>query len=386
MDTICQKNKNWISYVFPWLPFFVMYSVGKLTICDGITIIGVIYCLVKTKGKVNISYNREYLYFFMMITVLHIISLLRHPENESWLNNYLFCSFFISVAIMVFPELIDEESFIKSYMLAGIVALAGLYYQAFQVYALHQAVTSIVVFPNLVRNYDQINIFGIMRPMGFFSEPQAYISFMSPLYILMLSKKNIKYAILIAISFLLSTSSTGIVVVAIISFIWGIKYVEKIQYKIVFLVVFVAIMYAFLQMNIFDFALQKLSNIDVTDNVRITNGFEMFYSLSFVDRMLGIGGGNIEHYWGIRMSNATYANSFARTLIEYGYIGTTALCGVVLKLFFVKDETVKLLLIYTIIVMFSQTIMFNAWQLLTFVVMYIYIRKVKNETEDRKYV
>lgn len=386
MYTICQKDKKWLSYVFPWLPFFVMYSIGKLSICDVITIIGVIYCIFKTKGKVKISYNREYAYFFLTITILHIISLFRHSENESWLNNYLFCIFLISAAIMLFPELIDEQSFVKSYMIAGIVALAGLYYQAFQVYVLHQAVTSIVIFPGLVSSYDQINVFGILRPMSFFSEPQAYISFMAPLFILMLSKNNIKFAILIAISFLLSTSSTGIVVVAVVSLIWGIKYIKKVQYKIMFIVAFSVMMYAFLKMNIFDFALQKLSNINVTDNVRITNGFAMFNNLSFADRMIGIGGGNIGYYWGIGMSNATYANSFAKTLIEYGYIGTATLCGVLLKLFFVKDETVKLLLIYTTVVMFGQTIIFNAWQLLTFVVMYIYIKKVKNEKEGKQYV
>ena len=217
--------------------------------------------------------------------------------------------------------------------------------------------------------------------MSFFSEPQAYISFMVPLYILLLKKKNIKFAIPVVISFLLSTSSTGILVVAIITFIWGIKYIKNVKYKVGFMAIFILFLVAFYNLDIFQFAQDKILNINVKNNVRISNGFKLFASLPFDDQIIGIGGGNSAHYWGDYLSNDNYSNSFAKILIEYGIIGAVALIIFLISQFRERNEVIQLSIIYIIVAMFGQTILFNSWQLFTFVIMYIYIQEYNKKTE-----
>ena len=88
-------------------------------------------------------------------------------------------------------------------------AMAGIFYQSFQVYILGQSVSTINIFPFLQSNSENY-LLGYDRPHSFFLEPAAYCTWILPFLCMCMKRKEHIWMVFISISILLSTSSTGI--------------------------------------------------------------------------------------------------------------------------------------------------------------------------------
>lgn len=372
-----ENSLKFLSVVFPWLSLFVMYYIGPLSIANWVCFLCIFCCIIQNKGLIRIK-NRDYLYFFLAISTIHFLSLFTHAENKSFLTNYLFCTLLTSLCILLFPEHIDFILMYKSYKIAGAVAVISILFQSIQVYVLKQYVIPILFFPRLVAE-PNIALHALKRPMGLFSEPQAFVSFILPLLILLINKKEWKYIIIIVFSIMLSTSTSGIILSAVIAFSWIMLSKEKVKYKTVAVILFAVFIILFLTTDVFSFAYQKLLDVDISDNMRITNGLKMFATLPDMDMLLGIGGGNIAYYFYESSFESIYASSFAKNLIEFGIVGGFVTLAFLVTQFRKKSILFKIFLIYFIAASFSQTIYFNNWHILTFVVMYSAYENEKKE-------
>lgn len=307
------------------------YSLGSLSLGFILMGIMVVFMFIKTR-KLRFYYPLLFLFVYML---MHDImkNIIVSVNAFSWLEKILY---FVFLGLIIGN--IDKEKFYSVYRKVGAVVMAGLFVQSVQVYILGQSVKMINILPFL--NSDSENFTKeYMRPHSFMLEPAAYVSWIMPLLIMTLQKRKLKYAIIITISILLSSSVTGILFTI---FVWlyycftGLSNYETRRSSLIMLTVIVFGIFSFTSMSIFSTSMDKLTNTSVDDtsnSVRTTLGFELYKQLNLGQQLFGIPYTNAEEYmksgvvnlrdYGLNedLNYLGFVNSMSNCLLNYGMLG-----------------------------------------------------------------
>ena len=314
------------------LTFFIFY----LYAC----VVGVRYCIAN-----SLDLRLEYtIHIFLMLYVLLYFTFLSKYEA------YLFWKFFYSI----------------SFFLVFVVFIQFILYKLTGVF---------ISFVERSQEY---------RPAAFFSEPAHYSMLMMLVLLSLLLKldslyikKNIRILIssFISISLLLSSSSSGMIYVL---FVWGVwifneKSVSlslKLFLLSIFGLVFTCI-FAFtdeLSTAYEHFMSTDFSSI-TSGSFRIARGFDLFSTLSFTEKLFGIGCGSIDSY--IISSNfisiydnyenvhSNYVSALSSFLLEGGALGTLVfIVSIVFLLYKNKFQNASLLIMFFLLI-FSNEIIYT---------------------------
>ncbi len=291
--------------------------------------------------------------------------------HRSFFGIYTFV--IILFAFLSLNDKLDENELYKYFKIFGSVVILGMIYHSIQVYIFGIETAPIRILP-LIYNPYEINWSGYsIRPTSFFSEPQAYASYLMPFLFLALKKKELFWASVITISVLLSTSSQGVIMMLILWSGYILFTVKNITSRIgIFtLVTFFGSLYIF--SPIFKFSRDKIITTELEGNSRLSRGFEIFGQLDWSQKILGIGYGNVgefvlkinnRFFWGIGNENIAalnYTSGFSGTLIQFGIIITILLLLLFYSLWRNRDKMDRLFLFMIFTSFFSQNLLLNSW-------------------------
>lgn len=368
-------------FLFVIAIIFSSYEIFGMSLTYVILGIYVIYTWF-IRGKRFILLDRSFLFFMMVLLIHEIIMIFVHSsEAKTIINNII--GAVITVAIVgTFSSGIDLEKLKKAYYIIAAIVSLGLLYHAFLVYGLGIPVTPIQLIPRLISHSTLQWEHSLMRPMSCFIEPQAYATFMIPAIFFLLNEKKMMWALVATVCVLLSTSSLGILMCAVM---WLVVLVDSdlsLQMKIIIVVFGIVFLVAVLKSNIFQFAFNKIENIDTSSDARLSQGFIIYSQMPFGDQVLGIGKRSLVDYilnhniYVPRMRYATdvgkwsYVTTIAGILIYYGLAGIFSFATFVVRQIKKKDFMIKEFIVLLVIISFGQTMLFNVYFVLFYALLF----------------
>lgn len=223
------------------------------------------------------------------------------------------------------------------------------------------------------------------RPTSFFWEPQSYASFMLVPLFFTLYEKKIIYAFGIALSMILSTSTTGIFMALFMIGFFMITQKQKMRYRVLGLVAVAGLLYILLYSSFAEAGLEKLQNTDVEENNRTINGWLIAANMNVMDWIFGVPYANLQ--------DAYEAGYITKELIIYAdgevFVSAFWIClccqGLIGLFFFLntywdilkKDRTVLPYLVCIIIGLFSNPDILGAAYVFQLMIMYTFITNKK---------
>jgi hypothetical protein len=287
-----------------------------------------------------------------------------------WFNNTINALLILSLISAIIPMLY-KKLFINVYMIVGATLIVVLFYQSIYYYIYGLDVVQIVILPlpnNLLHywNYLQGG-----RPSALFAEPQAYASYLLPLLIILIQKKKTLFALLLTISLILSTSSLGIIV-AVIIWLGSVIYSNsKILVKMFIFIFIVMGSILIIQFPIFEYSIEKIMDINVFENIRLTRGFALVMYMDFNEFLFGLGAGEIQsfvisHYnelpfWVTTTSefNIGYATTTSAIILQYGFISFITYIFMHYRNYKAHDKSMKIFAVILFVIPFLQTMLFS---------------------------
>tara|TARA_R110001592_G_scaffold246740_1_gene508695 strand:- start:8246 stop:9439 length:1194 start_codon:yes stop_codon:yes gene_type:complete len=371
------KSNTKSSFINWFLPLFIIlapYGVGGSFSSYGIVIL-LIYTFTRLIFfKKEILVHKHILNFTVWVSFISVINAFRLDLfSMGFLNNLALPILFVVCLGVIVPNL-NEKYFYKSYKIIGAIAMTIISYHSIRLFLFNVPAVPINILPVSPEDYHFWGYFKGKRPSGLFTEPQAFCSFIAPLLILANRRGEKIFGYLITISILLSTSSMGILFVALIYGYPIFNDKTKLYSKVAILLSGVFFIVLFNSLSIFEFSKDKLFEIDVLNNIRLSRGFVIYSNFDFIDFFLGIDKNtksyvleNLKLDWVTHhVENDSeyllgYLTSVAGTFVQFGFISGLLLLKLFFKLYKNEDKSFRLFLLVIVVLSFSQTLLFNAW-------------------------
>lgn len=308
-------------------------------------------------------------------------------------NTYLFM--FVCLFLLVVMGQIDKNHFIKAYSAIGVVLSCIVLYQFVRANLFGILQSSIQILP--VAEADQhFWIKNSNRVSGLFTEPQGYCSYIIPLLIMLLFRKRYKSAVFISAAIIASTSSQGIILMAYVWMYYLIIYERRAAIKavrtLIFAVCGIAGCFILSRLPSFSFIIDKILSINIFGyDIRLTKGFQIYFAMPLLDKITGIGFGNLREYllnggfsffW-MKLTKDTlfaYITTMSNVLVSFGIFGFIFYINVFRENLKTARGEARLMLFVILISSFTQTILFNAWFVFSWIVF-----EVVDDKRNRNY-
>ena len=381
-EGINNRQKKKISLMEIFIPLFCLinqYEIAGLHL-------GLI-CVIAVVAIYFIKYREFYLYkplfiFFLFMIVHDFFRMFITGFNTGlWVERVLY----LLILSCIYKK-VDEENLFRVWKIIGIIVMAGIFYQSFQVYILGQSVSTINIFPFLQSNSENY-LLGYDRPHSFFLEPAAYCTWILPLLCMCMKRKKHIWMVFISISILLSTSSTGILMTGVIWLFYAFVSARsegKYFNSLMIVGVLIIGIGAFSNLSIFSMALNKLTNISVTNtsnSVRLVLGFQLFWAAPLIYKVLGIPYMNVENYMrsgevalskyklSLNLSDLGFVNAIGNCMLIYGVFGLLLYLKLFWNIWKESDLYSKCYVLTCIISIFGQSVFWNSLFVTQFAVM-----------------
>ncbi len=373
------------------LSLFCILSQYSLPLLSYGIILSLIYGVISFFKYRRLSINK-YLLIFILVSIIHqAIIYIATNTFEKNINTFFFM--FISIFLLSTLSNISKQTFIKTYVIIGIICGVVVIYQFVLANIFGISQSSIRLLPI---NFSDLHYWtqNSNRVAGFFTEPQGYCSYILPLMTILLFKKRFLLALFFSVTILASTSSQGIILMMMVWIYYLFKYERKLFKKVIFILLFIVVLLILYMSGLFDFAFEKINKIDIFGyDVRLTKGFQIYYNMPFLDKMLGIGFGNLREYllssnfnffWMSLTRNEIfdYVTTMSNLLISYGVIGFVFYINIFFKNIKNVSEISKIFLVIIFICSFTQTILFNSWFLFYWIIFQIF----DNQRSDNYFI
>lgn len=367
------KYKKRLSIIEIFIPgFYILnqYKIGNVSL-GLISMIMVIMWTVFKTHRLSVSSPLLALFAFMLVHDF-VKAFVASPNIFTWIERMIYLLFLSSII-----KNVNKDNLYKVWKFVGIIAIIGLFYQSYQVYILEQPVSMIKLIPfgtsesaNYLHEY--------MRPHSFFLEPAAYSTWILPLLYMVMERRKFILAIVISISVMLSTSSTGLIMVGIVWLYFSILNVnENGNRKSGFILVSILIIGigAFSSLGIFDASLEKITNISLdntSNSTRLILGFQLFSQTPIEYKLLGIPFGSVEAYlrsgavnlgmYGLSLSTSYlgFVNAIGNCLLMYGIFGAFFYLRLFYKYFLRADKSLKCYVLLCFLAIFGQSVFWNS--------------------------
>lgn len=308
------------------------------------------------------------------------------PENTAsvTINNMIMDTVFL-ITIICAANYVKLEEFMKPYMFACGVFIAGLFYQVFQLYVLRIPLNGpIVLFPSILGEENIAVGFEIMRPMSFFAEPQGYATFISVFLIIMLEEKQYVWAAIATLSILLSTSTEGLALVGIIWALFTVISNASLWVKIAVIVAIGAGTGYYMTLEFFEVGYNKVLDTEFDENLRLVNAYSMLQRFEPNQWWLGVGTSNKAFFSAYINSmggkdDFRYVSSALGVFVHYGIFVGIAFWIFILKKIVYRYKSVFIYSICLIVIPFAQTCFFSSNFVYLWVLYYLLLEHCKEK-------
>ena len=248
------------------------------------------------------------------------------PEVPNGFLNGLIANIVLLCSVPWILSAIDIEKLKGSINWIAIISVLGMLYHSVEIFSgRNPQVLTIPFFPFPIGHDNYAT--ELFRPTSFYVEPQAFVSFiLIPLFISLRDKKYIWSAIL-ALSLLISTSTTGIFTTFGMIAIYAIS--QKVGKKNMFLVCVFGFLlyYIFISAGIFSLGIDKLENTDFATSVRVAQGKDIVGTMDISEFILGAPYLNSAQYCTHRglstliEGDIAFMSTFWYLLLRFGVVG-----------------------------------------------------------------
>lgn len=370
-----ELNKKIVSYLIPISLILSPFAILEKFYSVGLILLLIYGCFSITFMKNAIKLPKYLMAFIICYVSIYSINVLRTGGSSLNILNFVIGSvlslFYLSTLIGGF----EFKKFYPVYKIITYIVSIVLIVQSFGLFLFDIPAIPINLLPVPEADYNFWDYFKGERPSGFFSEPQAFCSFVIPCFVFSLYRKEFLTSGLIFFAILLSTSTLGLAV-SLIILIYFLTSGTKISIatKMGFIIGGVAIFFTLLHLGLLDTSIDKLKSTPLENNIRLVRGFYIYSNFNSIDKLFGISYDlqsyvleNVKESWVSLYVNANlkqllgYTTSFSGLLIQFGIL------SFILYIFFLIDcyrnasDEIKMLVIVTFILCFVQTIIFNAW-------------------------
>lgn len=210
----------------------------------------------------------------------------------------------------------------------------------------------------------------------------------------MINKRFI-WTIIIVLSMMLSTSTTGIILAPVVLLTYAFTQNKSTKVKIGYLFLTIAVGWLLFNLSIFEQGVDKLENVDASTNMRLTSGLEYIKHLDKTFLIFGIPSANPTDFFlsgGVRgadlsvglNSGSIYISTFWLVLIKFGIIG---LFLYILSICYParKNKETLLYIVPLLCGLFSNPDFINSAFALEVIVLYTMIKKEHHLNVIRKY-
>lgn len=367
-----KKANNLILPLFiilaPYSFFGEFYSVGM-----GISLLYGLFSVFVLKTPLVIP--KTLLRFLIFILFIYLINLIRNGEISLTILNSVIGSVITVFLVSVFIKNFNFIFFYKWYKLFSIIASIVIIYHSIRLFIFDIPAVPIAILPVSEADSTYWGSFLGKRPSGFFTEPQAFCSYVIPFFIFSLYKKEYMSVLLVLVAILLSTSTLGLAIAILVILFFLLQNKDISVIKRFFLVLLIFFSYFLINSyGLLDFSVNKIQKTEISNNIRLTRGFNIYGSMDIQNMILGVSQNledfvlkNVNEGWVANYQNNDmerllgYTTSYSGLLLQYG------LFSLILYLYFLfsssknaKQEE-KTLMVVIFILGFAQTIIFNAW-------------------------
>lgn len=350
-------------WLLPWYRVLGMYKIGSVSL-SLLIFTPMLLVMVMKKKKLNI--DKSLIALFAITTFVQFVQMAMPDINVTvtWHNMLMDTVFFLT--IICAANYVKLEELLKPYMFACAIFIAGMFYQVIQLFVLRIPLTGpITLFPGLLNEENVSAGNDIMRPMSFFAEPQGFATFISLFLIIMLEEKKYIWAAIATLSILLSTSTEGLALLAVIWSLFIIFSKTSIWVKIVSIVAILVGSRYYMELEYFDVGYNKLIDTEYEENIRLVNAFNMLQKFDFNQWLLGVGTADNYFYrsYIFSMGGAEgfkYVSSAFGVFVQYGvFVGVAFWIFLFNKIVF-RYRSVFIYSICLLVIPFAQTCFFSS--------------------------
>lgn len=371
-------------------PILAAYRFGSFSLGWGTLLILDILTIPKMRKRGQFRFKLFY-YFAAFICIHEILWLFVIPTVPSYyINTFLGYIIFIFSIIWLQP-LLDEERLEGSINWVSIICFFGMLYHAYLLFSGSGEISPIPLpFLPEVQSEESRILNVLNRPTSFFVEPQSYVSYMLVPIFYAMWRKNFLIVILYSISMILSTSTTALIMIVLMPFVYAL--LQKVRLKTwgAFFLMVLIFGYVLLYSDLGEGALMKAADSEMSAAIRIMNGWLVAKTMSFGDLFLGVGYANVHDYVvgqgltniGVFFDNEgeLFVSAIWISLIRYGVIGFLLFVSLYLKAIRI-NKNVSPYVICLVVSLFSNPDFIGSSFVFQFLVIitFIYYYPVQNE-------
>lgn len=354
--------------------------IGSLTLGETLLFIMSAVLLFFTR---KLSKVKGLVWFWGYIAIQSMVLLLLsvpYAEFTPTVNKFVVLSmkFFIVLSI---AEHIDSRLLYKVYWIICLLAMVCVVIQAIQVWILNVPMSIMIPFAEVSSKAETLSYLA-NRPSAFFLEPQYLCSFFLPLVIIELNKQDYVKASVLTAATLLSTSTQGVVCVAIVWLLFLLMDSgRKLKYKLIMVVFILVFSIFFVYTDLFVGSIERLQSTSLDTNIRTARAIEVFKAMPLFDKITGIGMGNVNNY--LKYSHVclewilcelapakNFISSFFGNFVELGIIGGIGYLLMTVGMFKSANKPGKIFVALILVSALSMTITYNVWMVFYWVIFY----------------
>lgn len=290
--------------------------------------------LLKSFQGIHAKLDKEKIYLLILGVYafgLQIYHYFHDGKNSVLLTHAALIAIIVFLLICI-PHAVEFKKLCLVYEAVAVICSIGIVIQFIKIFLFHMAIERICILPS---SWLFTNVGEVMRPVSIFTEPSGYGSFATIAVIFALYEKKKKLAIYLAGTIVLSTSLSGILMVAFI--FWYKQEDKKLKLRLgtvtmgVFIVITLIIVLYILKTGGLDFARYYRSF-----QIRVLNGFRIIQKIDYSKLIFGIGIGNVGNIVNSKSGDATFLSGITAVLVNCGIIEFLLFCVVLVNL--IKDN------------------------------------------------
>lgn len=366
-------------------PLLLSYRYGIILLAQVVLLF--LDLLVILKRKTHIWAFSPLLVFFIYYIFHQFWGILVWGLTQSYyINSFIGCVIYITSIFIIAPN-VNFDKFEGSINWVSIICLIGLFYHGFIM--LRGGLITPLKIPFLPNpDISQTRVFDEgFRPVSFFMEPQSYVGYM--IFTLFYAMRNEKYlwAAIVSISFIVSTSTTGIAMIPVMFILFILTSHSKWYKKVLIAAMLVGVAFFLFHSSFASLGLEKMEETSLSSNIRTVNGPAMAQTMDLADMLIGVPYANAtDYYYGAGLSQRTvvipdgegnvFLPGFWTCLIFYGILGLILFLIIYWKIW-KQDHNVLPLLGCLVVALFTNPDFLGAIWSFQIIYMIVFVKRGK---------
>ena len=343
---------GFLEMILALYPLLLAYRYGIIILAQVVLLFLDVIVLLRRKN--HIVFFAPLMVFFVYYILHQFFGIIAWGLTQSYyINSFIGCIIYVSSIFIIAPN-VRFDKLEGSINWVSIICLIGLFYHGLLM--LQGGLITPLKIPFLPDpDTSQTRVFDEgLRPVSFFMEPQSYVGYMIFTLFYAIRREKYIWAAIVSISFIISTSTTGIAMIPVMFVLYILTGHSKWYRKLLLVVLLVAAAVFLFRSSIASFGLEKMEETSLSTNIRTVNGPAMAQTMDIGDLFIGVPYANAtDYYYGAGLSQRSaiipdgqgnvFLPGFWTCLIFYGIFGLILFLAIYYKIWKLDHDVLPIL-------------------------------------------